>query len=129
MYIKWGDIKKYNKCTSVNGGFYRDSLVEYKYFLRKKYDGNRKFIDFLKSSTNPFTLTYANYPYYFEPGLVHIILWLHLPILYDNTTFVERTIRDIIPQIPKNKVIFFKNAKNNRSIKDICHYHIIINTF
>ncbi len=126
MYIKWEDIKKYNKCISVYDKFYRDNLIEHNYSLKRK-DGNIDFINFLKSSTNPFTLTYAEYPYYFEPGLVHFILWLHLPILYDDIIFVEKVIEAVLPRIPKHRVIFFKNAKNNRSIKNICHYHVIVN--
>jgi len=127
MYIKWDDIKKYDKCISVNFQFHRDDLVQYMYSSKINNDGNKKFINSLKSSNNPFTLTYAKYPYYFEPGLVHIILWLHSSALCDNIKFVEKIIREILPQISKDKIAFFQNSKNNRSIKDIHHYHIIVN--
>lgn len=132
--ITWKQIKKFNGNMSVDYKFHRDPYIQYLYDKRKESGENKNFLDTLFDKEQIYRLTYAGYPYMLEPNLLHIILWLN-PLyfqsrshLYEDCTFIQYIIALMLRISNQNdRLVFFKNSMKNRSVKNIHHYHIIIN--
>ncbi|CAL9738187.1 N-acetylglucosamine-induced protein 1 [Monosporozyma servazzii] len=102
--------------------------------------------DLFKTSMNDF-------PYYYEPNIMHLLVWskLRLPIYLNDTTeidmfeteknqfpdlnppckavidkFLDQTLHDKYGLIPGKDYIWFVNYSNLQSIKAISHVHVLI---
>lgn len=133
----WKELKQFHKNISVNFKFSRLPHIQHKYNIEKDnryllYEGTQNFLKFLFIDNKIYKITYAKYPYILKPNITHLILWLNpinfnnKPILYNNTKLIEKIIKELLPNIHKDKIIFFKNSPKNQSIKNILHYHIMI---
>ena len=85
-----------------------------KYLFKKVFKNNCNF-SFLKNE----------FPYDLEKGLKHYVFWI-------NPCIEQKINTDIIDYLISKKVcngdyIAFENPINNRSIKSIRHFHVIIN--
>jgi Protein of unknown function (DUF3605) len=123
--ISWEDLKLFHKNSDVYFRFPRNIEVEQQYERDRKNGRTDRFINSLKESKKLFVLTHADYPYDLENGLIHMVLWID-PI-YDNVNVVDAILDNILFYIPKKNIIFFQNTKKNRSVPELCHYHVIIN--
>ena len=68
---------------------------------------------------NIYSIINADFPYYVSKYISHKILWFNL-IDYDYA------IKIIKLKFSKNNLIIFQNNFENRSIKNIIHFHFFI---
>ena len=80
------------------------------------------------SSGNKIVLTANDYPYYTTSNVLHYLLWIH-PSVHVEDTSVRNMISSKMPSnITYQDFIYFENHGNNKSILDIRHFHVFINT-
>ena len=109
-------------CKEDNVIYYplkRDPKIQEKYNNSKKYISYTEYKENIKKniSNNGHYITINNYPYNIKECVTHNIIWCNK----------DREEIKIILDCLYEEYVFFKNIPDNKSIKDIEHYHIFVN--
>ena len=160
--ITWDTIKKIcNDCELNNSdllsieGFtkYRSTEVDKLYNQWKEQVGesyllsqlfnnitvtDRNHDPTISNNNNNYILRINDFPYNFEAGIEHYVLWLN-PSRNHNPTFgmsvnkyiytprMDPTLLDEIKQLfPDCELVHFRNSSAIRTVNSIDHYHIIV---
>lgn len=131
--LRWDDLKKYH----LNPPYHpipRHPEVQRLYDLYNLYNlkANLKFL--IKNNNignDSYIITYNNFPYYLEPDITHLVIWILPPseggeISYNTSTFSFKDLEDILHQNNIKEYIYFINYPENKSIKDIEHIHLFL---
>tara|TARA_Y100001972_G_C7651991_1_gene327929 strand:+ start:2046 stop:2393 length:348 start_codon:yes stop_codon:yes gene_type:complete len=113
--MEWKDIEPFHK-NAPKYGIIRHPEVQ------RKYDEDKTTEEELRKElfkNNEIWIMKKNkYPYYFKDNTKHYLIWFNNEINYNLIDFL---LRDY------DKVIYFENDIENKSIKTISHVHIFIN--
>ena len=109
-------------CKKNNVVYYplrRNLLIEKQYINDKKSTLYTKYKENIRKNISKYGyyISINNYPYNTEKNVIHNIIWCNKN---------KEEIKDILDCLYK-EYVFFKNTENNKSIKDIEHYHIFVN--
>ena len=98
-----------------------DSLIESRQQMKQRLFGNGE----------KFVLLPNDFPYHLEEGVKHYVLWIN-----PNTILPVKKALFIIDELLINlgyrnpcKRIFFKNSQSIKSIRDIDHIHVFVQTY
>ncbi|KAF2725329.1 hypothetical protein K431DRAFT_281284 [Polychaeton citri CBS 116435] len=80
-----------------------------------------------------------DWPYGFEPGIVHILVWTKIPIAVDDgegdvtpesrqliERFVQRFFVDALGKHGSDNVLWFKNWVRLQSVRGLDHVHVLV---
>lgn len=106
--------------------YYRTPEVKAKYEQWKQE--NRKLLDTLFSDNQSITIRLNDFPYHFETGIAHYVVWLN-PLFFNPTKIpprMNKIVKDYVNNYFKNNEwVHFRNEPNYRTISYIPHYHVI----
>lgn len=110
-------------CKKNNVIYYllkRNPIIQEKYNNDQNSNLHTKYKENIRKniSIHGYYITINNYPYSIKKNIIHNIIWCNKN---------KEEIKNILNCLYEDYV-FFKNIQNNKSIKDIEHYHIFINT-
>jgi len=74
-------------------------------------------------------LRYNDFPYPFEHGISHMIFWIRpsSPLISEYTPRLNKELKEKLDNLLQNKeYVYFRNTEENRSVKIIPHYHVIV---
>ena len=136
----WDFIKEIcNYCETYNidlpeesfNYYYRSPEVdsEYKRWKQEKHN----LLNTLFSDNQGVSVRPNDFPYHFESGLIHYIVWLN-PNYFDPDKISPRMtkiVKDYVTNvfnISSNNYewVYFRNSPNNRTISYIPHYHVVV---
>ena len=122
--LKWYDKKISEvplfRSSKIQDKYHRLSIEDQNIFL------NNLFID---DENKNYSLTLNNYPYFLEPDIEHLILWINPKIsldILDSEYIIKNKLE--VNKISYNKIIYTKNKMKYKSVKSIDHIHIFIQT-
>ena len=80
------------------------------------------------SKDNDYFMTKNNFPYYFEDGIAHYVIWFRLETFqeYNNPTAVSKIVSEFQEEknIQFTDYTFFQNIERLRSVPGIPHIHV-----
>ena len=110
--------------------YYRSPEVEskYKQWKNEKHD----LINVLFSDDQIINVRLNDFPYHFEPGLIHYVVWLnpkHFNMDSDTPeSRMSKKVKQYVSRFFKDKnYVYFRNEPTYRTISYIPHYHVIVN--
>ena len=133
MPYSWDFMKQFNFSNPPTVPFCRNHTVEENYskhganikksggvefYLKKKY----------LSGDNDYNMTFNNFPYDMESGIVHYVIWFRLEKFGDFNNAEE--VRKIIKKYQEDNsvqfldTVFFQNIERLRSVPGIPHIHV-----
>ena len=134
----WNFIKEIcDHCEKCNidfpgekfNNYHRSPMVESEYKQWK--EENHDLISILFSDNQFITIRLNDFPYHFEVGLIHYVVWLN-PNYFNESEITPRMtkiVKEYVSRFFKNSVwVYFRNEPNYRTINYIPHYHVIIKT-
>ena len=109
-------------CKENNKIYYpleRNNIVKKKYDNSKKSTLHTEYKENIRKNilNHGYIITINNYPYNVEKNIIHNIIWCNKN---------KDEIKNILDCL-YNEYVFFNNIQENKSIKDIEHYHIFVN--
>ena len=133
MPYSWDFIKQFNFSNPPTSPFCRNDSVEKDYGRHgseiKKSGGVEQYLKgkYLSGDID-FTMTLNNFPYDFQSGIVHYVIWFRLEKFSDfnNPGAVKEIIRKYQEDnnVEFKDIVFFQNIERLRSVPGIPHIHV-----
>jgi len=122
--IGWKQLKQYHK-NPPKIPFPKGITIYNKYKNHIKNINNiyNFLLNNLFKNNDFFIIKNADFPYYVSDYIIHKILWFN-PKFYKNINIDYLFVDKILKKY--KKYIVFQNIFNNRSIKNITHFHFFI---
>ena len=123
--IGWNELLKYNS-NPPQISFPKGIIIynKYKYHISKIKNIYEYLINYLFFNNCFFVIKNADFPYYVSEYIQHKILWFN-PSFFNNIKINYQFFYKIL-NIKYKYFIVFENIFNNRSIKNIKHFHFFI---
>jgi len=127
--IKWKELIKYHLNAPKTSIFIRHPNIQTDYDIHKKTITSLKQHIMKKELHNKlkWNIVDNNFPYNLDDGIKHKLLWIHPDVILSDNK-IKTIIDRYITLNNYNQYIYFQNHENNRSVPEIKHYHIFINT-
>jgi hypothetical protein len=133
MAYPWSFIKQYNFSNppTIVLGRSEEVLERYKKHgerIKKNGAVEKHIKSCYLSQDNDYCMTKNNFPYYFEAGISHYVIWFKLETFkdYNNPVAVNKIVskfqRD--NRLEFEEYVFFQNIERLRSIPEIPHIHV-----
>jgi len=127
--LRWKDIIKFHLNPPKTSVFVRIPNVHNEYENHKKNHNSIKdhIIKSYLHNNLKWNIVDNRFPYYIDKGISHKVLWIN-PTVQINKDKIDTIIKRYTDSQNYSKYIYFQNIGNLRSIPEVPHYHIFINT-
>lgn len=139
--MTWKFIKQIcDRCDEENVDIHKESISHRSDIISKKYSdwkqnaGENGLFDMLfNSDGNNIVIRKNDFPYNFEEGIIHYVVWIHpSQTVYNFTPRMDNILLSYVVKQLNNihsdikGIVHFRNSSDNRTINGIAHYHVII---